>query len=115
MSSSLSSVDITVTKSPTGIRANLFKRNSSLSTVGDKYSLTRARNALASLIMSIQNLEPPSYWYNISHTSIGSLCELFRREYCVFIYNENMWYYPTKESEWNDVNFYCKGSMDYIY
>ena len=53
MSSSLSYKDITVTKSPTGIRSNLFKRNISLSTVGDKYSYTRVRNALASLITSI--------------------------------------------------------------
>ena len=99
ISSSLSSEDITVTKSLTGIRTNLFKRNSSLSTVGDKYSFTRARNALDSLITSIQSLEPPSYWYNISDNSICSLCELFRLKYCVFlIYNENMWSYPTKES-----------------
>ena len=84
MSSSLSIEDITATKSPTGIRINLFKRNSSLSTVGDKYSFTRARNALTSLITSIQSLEPLSYWYNISDNSIGSLCELFRLEYCVF-------------------------------
>ena len=116
MSSSLSSEDITVIKSPTGIRTNLFKRNSSLSTVGDKYSFTTSRNALDSLITSIQSLEPISYWYNISDNSIGSLCELFRLEYCVFlIYNENMWSYPTKESQWNGVNFYCKGSIDYIY
>ena len=84
MSSPLSSEDVTMTKSPTGIRTILFKRNSSLSTVGDKYSFTRARNALASLITSIQSLEPPSYWYNISDNSIGSLCELFRLEHCVF-------------------------------
>ena len=84
MSSSLSSEDISVTKSLTGIRTNLFKRNSSLSTVGDKYSFTRAHNALASLIKSIQSLEPPSYWYNISDNSICSLCELFRLKYCFF-------------------------------
>ena len=84
MSSSLSSEDITVTKSPTGIRTNLFKRNSSLYTMGDKYSFTRARNVLYSLITSIQSLEPLSYWYNISNNNIGSLCELFRLEYCVF-------------------------------
>ena len=85
MSSSLSSEDITVIKSPTGIRTNLSKRNSSLSTVGDKYSFTTDRNALASLITSIQSLEPLSYWYNISDNNIGSLCELFRLEYCVFL------------------------------
>ena len=86
MSSSLSSEDITVTKSPTGIRTTLFKRNSSLSTVGDKYSFTRARNTLASLITSIQSLEPPSYWYNISDINICNLCELVRLAYCVFLF-----------------------------
>ena len=51
----------------------------------DKYSLTRARNALVTLITSIESLEPPSYWYNITENSIGSLCELFRLEECVFL------------------------------
>ena len=63
----LSSKDITVTKCPPVIRTNLFKRNISLPTVDDKYSFTRARNALAFLITSIESLETPSYWYNISH------------------------------------------------
>ena len=51
----------------------------------DKYSFTRARNALLVLITSIESLEPPSYWYNITENSIGSLCELFRLEECVFL------------------------------
>ena len=51
----------------------------------DKYSFTRARNALVSLITSIKTLEPPSYWYNISDNGIGSLCELFRLEEYVFL------------------------------
>ena len=96
MSSSLSSKDITVMKDPIDSRTHLFKRNSSLSTVGEIYSFTRAHNALASLITSMQNLGPPSCWYNISDNSIGSLCELFRLEY-FFIYNKNMWSYPTKK------------------
>ena len=66
------------------IRTDFFKRNSSLSAVGDKYSFTRAHNALASLITSIQSLEPLSYWYNISDNGIDSLCELFRLEDYVF-------------------------------
>ena len=78
MNSSLSSKDITVTKHPPVIRTNLFKRNISLPTVNDKYSFTRARNVLASLITSIEILEPPSY-------GKGSLCELFRLEKCVVL------------------------------
>ena len=85
MSISLSSKDITVTKCPLVIHTNLFKRNISLPTVDDKYSFTRARNALVSLITSIESLKPPSYWYNISDNGIGSLCELFRLEACVFL------------------------------
>ena len=84
MSSSLSSKDITVTKDPTGIRTYVFNRNSSLSTMSHKYSFTRARNVLASLITSIQRLEHPLYLHNISDNSIGSVYELFRLENCVF-------------------------------
>ena len=63
MISLLSCKVITVTKCPPVIRTNLLKRNSSLSTVDDKFSFTRVRNVLASLITSIKSLEPPSYWY----------------------------------------------------
>ena len=56
MNSSLSSKDITVTKCLPVIRTNLFKRNISLPTVDDKYSFTRARNALALSITSIEIL-----------------------------------------------------------
>ena len=85
MNSSLLSKDITVTKCPPFTRTNLFKRNISLSTVDDKFSFTRARNALVSLITSIKSLEPPSYWYSISDNGTGSLCELFRLEECAFL------------------------------
>ena len=76
MNSSLLSKDVTVTKCPPFIRTNLFQRNISLPTVDDKYSFTRARNALESLITSIESLNPPSYWYSIYGNDIGSLCEL---------------------------------------
>ena len=62
-----------------------FQRNISLPTVDDRYSFTRARNALVSLITSIESLEPLSYWYSISDNGIGSLCELFRLEECEFL------------------------------
>ena len=43
------------------IRPDLFKSNSSLPVVDGEYSLRRTRHALASLITSIESLEPPSY------------------------------------------------------
>ena len=78
MNMSLTSKNITVTKCPPVIRTNLFKRNISLPTVDNKYSFTRARNVLILLITSIESLESPSYWYNISDYGKGNLCELFR-------------------------------------
>ena len=84
MISSLSSKDITLTKCPPVIRTNLFKRNSSLSYGDDKDSYTRACNALASLITSIECLVSPSYWYILSDNGKCSLCGLFRVEDCVF-------------------------------
>ena len=71
-------------KCPPVMCTNLFKSNSSIHVVGDKYSFTRACNAMASLIASIKSLKPPSYWYDLSYNSKGSLCELFRRRLCVF-------------------------------
>ena len=85
INSLLLSKHVTVTKCPLFTRTNLFKRNISLSTVDDKYSFTRARNALVSLITPMESLEPPSYWYSISYTGIGSLCDFFRLEECVFL------------------------------
>ena len=71
MSSSLLPKDITETICRLIVRTHVFKSNSSLPVVGDKYSFTRARNALASLIVSIESLEPPSFWYNLSNNSKG--------------------------------------------
>ena len=72
-------------KSPYFVNTKLRQSNITLHIVDDKYSFTRARHALVDLITSIESLEPPSYWYNISNNSIGSLCELFRLEECVFL------------------------------
>ena len=74
-----------MTKCPYFVRAKLRQSNIPLPIVDDKYSFTRARNALIPLITSIESLEPPSYWYTISDNSIGSLCELFKLEECVFL------------------------------
>ena len=51
----------------------------------DKYSFTRAHYALASLITSIESLEPPSFWYNLSDNCTGSFWELLILEDCVFV------------------------------
>ena len=80
MSSSLSSKDDTVTKCRRFVRTKLRQSKVTLPIVDDKYYFTRARNALVALITSIESLEPPSYWYNISDNGIGNLCELFRLE-----------------------------------
>ena len=85
MSSSLSSKDDTVTKCRRFVRTKLRQSNVTLPIVDDKYSFTRARSALVELISSIESLGPSSYWYNISDNGIGSLCELFRLEECVFL------------------------------
>ena len=61
---------------------SLFKSNSSLPVVDDKCSSTRARNALASLITSIDSLEQPLFCYKLSKNDIGSFCELLRLEDC---------------------------------
>ena len=85
MNSSLSPKDDTVTKYSRFVRTKLRQSNIPLHIVDDKYSFTRARNALVSLITSNESLEPPSHWYNISDNGIGSVCELFRLEECVFL------------------------------
>ena len=84
MTSSLLSKDNTVSNGPANLSSNLLKRNISLSTEGDNYSFTRARNALTLLILSIDSLESLPYWYNISDNGMGSLCELFLLQDCVF-------------------------------
>ena len=85
MNSSSLSKYVTMTKCSPFTRTNLFKRKISVPTVVDKYSFTRTRNALVSLIASIESLEPPSYSYSISDNGIGILCELFRLEECIFL------------------------------
>ena len=80
MNSSLLSKDVSVTKSSYFVDTNLFQSNISLPIVDGICSFTRVRNALVSLLTSIESLEPPSYWYNTSENGKGSLCELFRLE-----------------------------------
>ena len=82
MNSSLSSKDDTVTKCARFVQTKLRQNNIPLPIVDDKYSFTWVGKALVSLITSIESLDPPSHWYNISGNSIGSLCELFRLEKC---------------------------------
>ena len=56
MTSSLLSKGNTMNNGPANLSSNLLKGNTSLSTVGDNYSFTRAHNALALLISSIDSL-----------------------------------------------------------
>ena len=86
MSSSILSRNVTVTKCPPIIRKNLFKSNSSLPVVDDKYMSTMICNSLVSLITSIERLEPPSYWYILLVNSKGSVSELLKLEDCVCFY-----------------------------
>ena len=85
MSSSFLHKDITVTPPCRPIiDTNLFRSNTPLPIVDNKYSFTRARYALASLITSIKILEPPSFWCNLFGNGAGSFYELLRLEDCVF-------------------------------
>ena len=83
MSSSLFPQDVTVTRCRPIVHTNVFKSDSSLSVVDINYSFTRACNALASLITSIESLESPPFWYNLSDNGTGSVCELLKLEDCV--------------------------------
>ena len=64
-------------------RTSLHDNINSLPIVGDRYSTTITRNAFASLIMSIEAFDPPSYWYNLSSNNDGSLCKLLLLEDCI--------------------------------
>ena len=76
ISSSFLPKDRSVTRYRPIVHTNLFKSNSSLPVMDDKYSFTRAHYALASLITSIESLEPPSFWYNLSNTGAGSFLRI---------------------------------------
>jgi len=67
------------------VRTNLFKYNISLPVVNDTYSFTWVSNTLSSLITSIEKLELPSCWYNLSDNVKVSLYEILRLEEYVFL------------------------------
>ena len=93
----LFSKDARVTKFPTVTHTSLQEINNSLPIVGDRYTTTRTRDAVASLIMTIQAFDPPSYWYNLSSNNNGSLCQLLLLEESIFlIYFNKMWTYSSK-------------------
>ena len=77
---SLYSKGTRVTKCRVITHTNLQENNNLVSTVGDMYSTTRTRNAFASLIMSIQAYDSPSFWYNLSSNNEGSVCQLLLLE-----------------------------------
>ena len=82
---SLYSKDTRVTKYQVVIHTSLQENNNSLPIVGDRYSSTRTRNTFASLNMSIQAFDIPSYWYNLSINNDGSLCKLLLLEEWIFL------------------------------
>ena len=81
---SLLSTDARVRKCPTTTRTNLQGSINSLAIVGDRCKSTRTRDAFASLIISIQAYESPSYWYTLSSNNEGSVCQLLLLEECIF-------------------------------
>ena len=81
---SLLSTDARVRKCPTTTCTNLQGSTNSLAIVGDQYNGTRTRDAFASLIMSIQAYDSPSFWNNLSSNNEGSVCELLLLEECMF-------------------------------
>ena len=92
---SLYSKDARVIKWQLITHTSLQDKNISL--VGDRYSRTRIRNTFASLMMSIEASDSPSYWYDLSSNNEGRLCQLFvtRRDY-FFIYLNKMWTHSSK-------------------
>ena len=85
MMRSVYSLDNYVTKRRPVARTPFKKSNRLRSIVRDNYSLTRTRSDFASLIMSIENLNPPLFWCNLSNSSKDSMYELLRVEECVLI------------------------------
>ena len=57
----LHSKDARVTKYRPITHSSLQDNSNSVPIVGDRYSGTRTRNAFASLIMTIEAFDPPSY------------------------------------------------------
>ena len=74
-----------VTKFRVITNTSLQENNNSLPTVGDRYSSSRTRNAFASLNISIQDFDTPSYRYNLLSYNDGNLCKLLLLEECTFI------------------------------
>ena len=83
MMSSLLSDDVSVEKGSMINDSILFTSNSSLPTTCDNHTLTRTRNMFTSFLVSVQQSNPSSYWYNISNNYYGSLFELLRVEECI--------------------------------
>ena len=83
---SLYSKDARVTKCQPITRTSVQDNSNVLPIVGDRYSTTRTRNAFASLIMTIEAFDSPSYWYNLSSNNDGRLCKLLLLKECMFLF-----------------------------
>ena len=84
MVSSILSEDVTVTKCPSITDRISFQKNNVLPFISDNYSFTRTRYTFDSLLVSFDNSNPPSIWYNLSNNNDGSLFELPRVKECIF-------------------------------
>ena len=91
LSGSILPKNITATRCRPIVCTNLFRSNISLPVVDNKYSFTSVRNSLASLITSIESLEPPSCWYNYRIMVKLVFVNYLDLKMCIFIYIENMW------------------------
>ena len=81
--STLLSEEVTEEKGSTINDSISFKNNSSLPTICDNYTLTMTSNIFTSFLVSVQQSNPPTYWYNMSDNIASSLCELLYVEECV--------------------------------
>ena len=82
MMSSLLSEDVTVEKGSTINDIISFTSNSSLHATCNNFTLTRTRNVFASYLVSVQQSNPPPYWYNITNNNTGCF-ELLCVEGCI--------------------------------
>ena len=92
---SLYSKDARVTTCRVVTHTSLQENNNSLHIVSDRYLSTRTRNTFASLIISIEAFDPPSYWYNSSRNNEGSLCQLLLLDFVGGFYQQNLICYWT--------------------
>ena len=83
MMNSLLSEDITIEKGSTSNNSISCNSSSSLPVICDNYTLPTTRDTFESFLVSVQQSDPPSHWYHISHNNASSLCKLLSVEECI--------------------------------